>query len=78
MIYINLQILLSCLLITFHVISRVERYKPEQESVIDTWETGSSKTLLIIMRATRDLEDLKIKGIRLHKLKGSWPIVIVL
>ena len=63
----------------------------------DIWETNSSKTLprdlwirakalLTIMHATRDIEDLKIKGqppnIRLHKLKVDrkvyWSVTIKL
>lgn len=63
----------------------------------DIWETNSSKSLprelwirakalLTIMHATRDLDDLKIKGeppnIRLHKLKGDrkeyWSVTIKL
>ena len=63
----------------------------------DIWETNTSKSLprelwmrakalLTIMHATRDLDDLKIKGqppnIRLHKLKGDrkeyWSVTIKL
>ena len=63
----------------------------------DIWEKNSSKTLpkelwlrakalMTIMHATKEIEDLKIKGqpsnIRLHKLKGDrrqyWSVTIKL
>ena len=63
----------------------------------DLWETDTSKTLpkdlwirakalLTIMHATKELNDLKIKGqpprIRLHKLQGNrkeeWSVTIKL